>query len=282
MERWSDSFIGTLKQGLFGDSSYTPGAPAVEAESVSLERVVCDLCPVAEVDWFLYAFSREPLNGRLTDELRLGLMRDAIACGQEQARAHAERFGTSHPEVIAGRMGVAVERPAMPQSLDRVLFAEFVEPDTINVFQDGIDRAGALLRDERVSAQLGGVGTVANVLLAHELFHVVELRAGRTFWTPSYRFDLTRGRGPLRYHGRLVSLSEIAAMAFARELVGVAWSPYVLDCVLTYAYSPETAYALYDEMRSLTRRACELRGASENDHTTPRGDGIHHDDQSSL
>lgn len=282
MERWSDSFIGTIKQGLFGDSSYTPASMAIEAEPVSPERIVSDLCPVEEVDWFPYAFSRDPLNGRLSDELRLGLMREACACGREQARACKERHGTSHPAVLAERMGVSVERPSMPQSLDRVLFAEFVEPATINLFQDGIDRAAELLRDGRVSAELGGVGTVANVLLAHELFHVVELRAGKQFWTRSYRFDLTRGRGPLRYHGKLVTLSEAAAMAFARELVGVAWSPYVLDCVLAYAYSPTTAHALYDEMLTLTRQGREIRSASEGAQDTTRGEGIHDDEESSL
>ena len=54
--------------------------------------------------------------------------------------------------------------------------------------------------------------------------------------------------GPLHNDSRIIALSEIAAMAFARELTGLPYAPYVMDVFLVYGYSPEEASGLYEEM----------------------------------
>ena len=57
-----------------------------------------------------------------------------------------------------------------------------------------------------------------------------------------------------------------AAMAFAKELLGLSASPYMLDVLLLYAYSRERAWALYDEI-------CVLAGLKENGPGKGRGEG---------
>ncbi|XCP86629.1 hypothetical protein ABXS75_07495 [Roseburia hominis] len=37
-------------------------------------------------------------------------------------------------------------------------------------------------------------------------------------------------------------------MAFAKELLGMSFSPYVLDVLLMYGYHAEAAQALYEEI----------------------------------
>ena len=56
---------------------------------------------------------------------------------------------------------------------------------------------------------------------------------------------------PFSNRSTIACLSEMAAMAFARELLGLSVSPYMLDVLLLYAYSREQAWALYEELRIL-------------------------------
>lgn len=90
-----------------------------------LERMLEDLAAIRPVEWFRYVFSREPLNGKFTDEQRRSWMEQALACGQEYARKVMEKYKSSDPEVIAKAMGMKVSYPAYPEKTDRVLFAEY-------------------------------------------------------------------------------------------------------------------------------------------------------------
>ena len=55
-------------------------------------------------------------------------------------------------------------------------------------------------------------------------------------------------RKPFSNRSRILALSEMAAMAFAKEMTGIRWSPYVLDVLLIYGYNKEAACALYEEI----------------------------------
>lgn len=59
---------------------------------------------------------------------------------------------------------------------------------------------------------------------------------------------------PIHNDSAVIALSEIAAMAFAGELTGLPYSPYVMDVFLVYGYSPEEASGLYEEMMELAGR----------------------------
>lgn len=266
MQRWSDSIIKPLKKGLFGDENYAgPDSSLRPGDALPLAGICRDLVAVPEEAWAGYAFSREPLNGRVGDELRAELMERSIACGREWAERMRERFGTSSPERIAEGLGAKLDFPERPQSLSRVLFAEFVEPDVIHVFGDGLVKAREAMADPAVRDALGERLNVRQLLIAHEAFHLVELQNKGQVWTEEYRLDLW-GRFPIKNRARLVVLSEIAAMAFARELLGLPYSPYVLDVVLTYAYSPEAGTSLYkDALSYLPAGTLPEAGACEAD-----------------
>lgn len=208
--------------------------------------IVEDLCGVPEEAWAKYAFSREPLNGKFTDEQRVALAAQASACGREWAQRLPAEHGTRDPAKLAEKMGLTVDYPLMPQNASRVLFAEFIEPDKIFVYMDGVNKGKILLKEPGVREALGARFDIADLLLGHELFHRVEL-VQKELWTNEYRLELWR-LGPVRNRSRVMVLGEIAAMAFTRTLCGIGWSPYVMDAYLVYGYSPEAASALYEEM----------------------------------
>lgn len=259
MERWTDSFVGKIKEGLFGDENYSGPNDLPKVAVRPLAALVRELVKVGEEDWYPYAFSREPLNGRFDDDLRRDLMRRSISCGRDLACECRQSYGRWHPRALAEELGVSVNRPSVPQSSDRVLFAEFLEPDTINLYRDGLDKCREMLRGEELRQLIGSVSVVSDILLAHELFHVFEMRRGDELWTNSYRSDIIRFTKRITYNARISVLGEIAAMAFAKEACGISYSPYVLDVLLTYGYSPEASCALYDDMASRLDLGSEYR-----------------------
>lgn len=62
----------------------------------------------------------------------------------------------------------------------------------------------------------------------------------------------------VKHSSTVMVLGEIAAMAFAKALTGIRFSPYVLDAFLVYGYSPEAASGLYEEMMEKSGRTPRL------------------------
>lgn len=222
----------------------------------NLEDMMRDLVFVEPADWYRYVFSREPLDGKFSDEQRKIWMRQSIACGQEYAGIIKREYGTDNPETIAEQMGMKVSYPTYPDKTDRVLFAEFREPDKIWIYMDAVKKAKRFLAKTEISEIFGGQLDVVRVLLAHELFHAVEEKYKKVIFTKTEKLRLW-SVGFLHNDSQIMILGEIAAMAFAAALTGLTFSPYVLDVFLVYGYSPEEASGLYEEiMKDLGKEPC--------------------------
>lgn len=238
-EKWNrlaDAFSG--RGASYVQKKY-PEVPLAEMTQV--------LSSLSEEDWGMYAFSREPLEGKFTAEQKKDYIIKANCCGRGWARRMAEKFGTDSPHVLADEMGMKVETPKVPAGGGLVLFAQFVQPDEITIFTDCVDKAVAL-REECGTALLERE-KLMDVLLAHELFHAVEEQHSEEIYTHTEKVELWRK--PFSNRSRIACLSEIAAMAFAAELTGLACSPYMLDVLLVYSYDKNAAWGLYDEILNI-------------------------------
>lgn len=252
-KRWSDAIIKPVKQTLFGDEDYhgaKEGPHAVDV--VPIDVIMPDICALSWEDWTEYAFAREPLNGRLDAGRRRELMAWAMSCGEAWAHRLVTQFRTHAPAKIAEGLGASVTYDQVPHGQDRVLFAEYVEPNEIYIYGDALDKVAVLLREPRVREAVGPTMSPQALLIAHEVFHMVEHQKGDEVWTQSFRID-TLNFGPLHNRSRLVVLSEIAAMSFARSILDIAYSPYVMDVLMTYAYSPTAGTSLYEEVMRYQR-----------------------------
>lgn len=235
-----------IAQGLFGKQ----GVRRYERPHFPLrplETMLKDLTEIEAADWFKYVFSREPLNGKFNDGQRRQWMERSLECGREYAGKIREKYGTSDPKELAKAMGMNVSYPDFPEKTDRVLFAEYRMPNTIRIYMDAVKKAGRFLAKPEVRNVLTEQLNVADLLLAHELFHHVEETYQKEIYTQTEKIRLW-SLGPLHNDSRIIALSEIAAMAFARELTGLPYAPYVMDVFLVYGYSPEEASGLYEEM----------------------------------
>lgn len=212
-----------------------------------IETMVKDLSDIEPVDWCNYAFSREPLNGKFKEDQRREWMKKSLACGREYARKICGELKTRDPQVLAAAMGMDISYPDFPEKTDRVLFAEYRVPNKICIYMDAVKKGRQFLKKPVIADILAAGSDISSLLLAHELFHCVEEQYKQEIFTKTEKVRLW-SLGFLHNDSNVIALSEIAAMGFAQEIMGITYSPYVLDVLLVYGYSPEEASGLYEEM----------------------------------
>nr|WP_317377976.1 hypothetical protein [uncultured Faecalimonas sp.] len=238
-EKWTrllDAFSGK------GASHSVPAVP--DGLQKDPGEMAEELAKVPERVWGMYAFEREPLEGKFTKEQKYEYIKKANACGRAWAERVSEAYQTADPGLLAERMGMKVLQKKTPAGGGIVLFAQFVQPDEITIFTDCVTKAQKIYRES--GCPLLAEETLRSVLLAHELFHAVEERHAGEIYTRTEKVELWRR--PFSNRSSIVCLSEIAAMAFAAQLTGMEVSPYMLDVLLVYAYDKNAAWGLYDEV----------------------------------
>ena len=221
----------------------------------NIQTMIKVLANISEEAWGGYAFYHEPLERKFTVGQKKEYTRCAIKCGEEEARLLQEQYGELPIEEIMKNMGLTIATPDIPSGGGHVTFAQYVEPDEITVFMDCVKKARRLMEEEELMQYLPGL-SIYDLLLTHELFHVIEYRKEKTIYTQTEKVELWRK--PFSNRSRIFCLSEIAAMAFARSMQKLTFSPYVLDVLLMYSYNKEAAVALYEEI-------LEAAGVKENE-----------------
>jgi hypothetical protein len=179
----------------------------------------------------------DPHAWRLDRATRLAAVGDALADGAAMARGLRERFPDFLPQAIAQALGVPIESiddDPMVGPLWR--FAEYRErPARILLYARGLKPLDRVVTGD-LAERLLGQATPRDVYIAHELFHHLETIREDTPIAQRYRPSLFRLGG---WHWRtgIPALSEIAAGAFAQELLGLPCHPRVLDLVARHAVS---------------------------------------------
>ena len=200
-----------------------------------------------------YAFLHEPLEGRFHPEQKARYIQQANACGQQTAMQLREsicaRIGEAKPAVVltelAEELHLTVRDEQVPSGGGHVIFAQYVEPDRITIFRDCLDCLEDLIRTEGLEDLFADVD-FRSILLAHELFHAVEYARKDRIYTQTEKVELWHR--PFSNKSKILALSEMAAMAFAKELCSLPFSPYALDVLLIIPYNREAACALYEEI----------------------------------
>ena len=220
-----------------------------------LEPMLRSLYQMDSRQWSAYAFGRDPLRGKLTPQQMLDLSDRALACGQEEAhKLLHSHHGQVKPTLLARDLGLTIERPNMPNGGGQVIFAQFEEPDKITVFMDTVDKANAMLQRRPDLADLLGRCSIEQVLIAHEIFHFIELNAKDTIFTQSYRLQLWK-LGPFKNESSISCLAEIAGMEFARVLLDLDFCLYLYDVFFVSLYDAAAASDLYRSICRLCNQA---------------------------
>ena len=222
-----------------------------EFEERELADMLKELSNIPLLHWDKYAFSRDPLEAKVSDENKQIYMRKSWECGIEWAEKLRMKYGDISAEKLADLLGMNVEYPVLPENTDRILFAEYREPNSIRIYLDAINKARIFLEDNNIK-EIIGEANISDILLLHELFHSVEEKHKKEIYTKTEKTILW-SIGPIQYKSNLIALSEIAAMGFAFGYAKIDFSPYLLDILLVYGYSKNEASGLYEDMIELAR-----------------------------
>ncbi|MBS5982260.1 MAG: hypothetical protein KIC67_06555 [Clostridium butyricum] len=216
-----------------------------------IKEMLQKLIMIDDEKWGYYAFRREPLKGKFSEDDKLILINKANECGKKYAQKIREQYSNMNTYDIAKEMGLEVDYPDRPNGGGHIIFAQFVEPNKVTVFKDSINKAEELI----TSKKLGGLFSDINIeelLLAHEIFHFIEENDDDIF-TRTEKIRLWK-IGPIKNDSNIVCLGEIAGMAFAKELLKISYSPYILDVFLVYLYNIQASYGLYEEIMSINNK----------------------------
>lgn len=213
-----------------------------------LEAMCRDLAQLPEEIWAAYAKSREPLRGKFTLGSYLPYYDRAKQCGYEQAEVVLASEGTVSSQELAQRWGVTIQQKPMPYGGGIVTFACYYEDSHIELFQDNAEATMDLLKTAGL-AELFGNTDVPQMLLAHELFHFLQGK-DPTLYVNQEQIVLWKLLGYER-KSRILSLEEVASMAFAQRLLGMAVNPYIYDVLMLLPRFPEQAGALYRTIMTL-------------------------------
>jgi hypothetical protein len=209
-----------------------------------IKDLIRELKLLDKYEWGSYTFNRDPIHNKVSRQEKKDMIEKANECGYHEALLLREKYGIKSPMEYAQLLGIKVSELEDEGSKDYILFARFNSPNNISVYMKNVRKAEELIKNENLNMMLGGV-KIEDVLIAHEMFHFIEDN-NRDIYTRTAKILLWE-LGPIKYHSGLVAPGEIAAMAFARELLKLSYYPNLFDILLLYPHNSKTAKALYDE-----------------------------------
>lgn len=207
-----------------------------------IEKWIGELSKLSDEDWSRYSFISEPLVNRISIEKRQEYHQKT----KENARALAcelqQEFGFISPKMLARKLNLRLVEKNAEDGGGFSLFASFEEPDTITVFTDNAEKTDQLIDEKELRNIVGNVKTI-DLLIAHELYHYLEL-SRNDIYSAIERIKVWQ-IGPLKNISRIKCLGEIGAMAFAREYLQIPCSPYLFNVIMLYVQNPVSAERLY-------------------------------------
>ncbi|MBU3215158.1 hypothetical protein LL033_23720 [Clostridium estertheticum] len=213
-----------------------------------IKDMVHELLKFDESKWETYAYSREPLKGKLNQIQKSEYKKGAETCGRDIAIELIDKYGILTPREYAKKLGVTVISSIGQEHGEYTMFAKFNEPSTITVFKQVVDKANELIRAEGLEKCLGNVN-VYDVLVAHELFHNFECSQPEIY-TNQVKIKLW-SLGPYKHMSKLACLPELGAMALVKKLLNTEYSPYIFDVVFLYTYNKRKSKELFESICKL-------------------------------
>jgi len=189
------------------------------------------LTDIPDQVWHEYLWSHDRLCRRIEPELRKQSAQAAEWIGKSASRRIIEGHSAVTIKNLIEAAGCRIEK-VLDDPLKQIrpyLFAEFEEPDRIIVYEERVSKVQQFLEKERL--EVFNHSLAEQIILAHEFFHFLDYKGKLTDGISRIRITAF---GKLKLHARASALSEIAAMAFARDLLALNVHPCTLDVLLLH------------------------------------------------
>lgn len=204
-----------------------------------LKQYVEELLSLEPSAWERAAYIHEPQAKHLSAEQKHSLLIQAQACGKQTAADLREKYGSCSIEQLIGFCGGCIHEQYDPPDPYYSLFACFEKPNRITVNMASVAKSEQLMKDYQLEPLIGKI-SIRDLLLSHELYHLLESRKGKASFIQQ-RHACVAHLGRFRLMRKVDCLEEIAAMALATELLQLSCSPYIFNVLMLYAFYPQQA-----------------------------------------
>lgn len=186
--------------------------------------------PSSEAAFGLQLLQTDTLFARIPESDRLRWVCLALRDGRRLARVVRQGFGEEPFAIAAGCNVPVIESESDASFGSTIVYADYaVKTSTITLYMPAICQLDALL-----AADAGfpwGIEQTAPVFLAHELYHHFDCLRGERALARRFRLPVVR-TGSWAWRAGLSTLPEIAAGAFAQQLLRLNFHPKLLDALV--------------------------------------------------
>ena len=96
------------------------------------------LVNMSDKEWGQYAFSRDPINNKISYELRQEMIEKANLCGKEQALKLKKRFHNLSVKQIAEKMNLKITYKDSNGTDNYIMFACYNSPNKVTLFMKNV------------------------------------------------------------------------------------------------------------------------------------------------
>jgi len=208
--------------------------------------ILATLLEVSDITYGKYLITKDILYSKINKNDILSIIEQAIYCGKDVAKRTTKEYVVDEFKEYLTSMNMEVEEKKEQDAREFFCFGEYTPPNHITVYTDTIEEGESIVNSMKSPKLM--TTPLIDVIKAHELFHHIETTDEQLF-VNKYKIALWKVFG-YTHQSRLTSLSEIAAMSFAKELLQLEYNPTALNVILMYPYDRETAINIYEDIIS--------------------------------
>jgi hypothetical protein len=217
-------------------------------DNLDLKGMLFSLSRLAQEDYCQYVFSQDRFGQLVSPDEKKRLMNLAITCGISIAKKTVERYNADVFDLIEEN-GLKIRRVKNLVVMEKDLCGWY--KDRVITIAESVVSAARYTIDRFDLADLVECQNIEEIILCHELYHYYE--SILPLFTSTYKLILWK-IGPIKNRASLACLSETAAMAFAKKITGVSYSPYMLNILFCWNNSKAGARRLY---RRIQEKCCQ-------------------------
>lgn len=219
------------------------------SKKTSFKEKLQTLFMVDDEVYYLYATYEDPISGKIKDEDRKEIIRESAKIGDDLA---CELIRKSPNRTVADHIkenGIELVIDEKVGMTKYVYFGTYESEGPITLYQGNLLKSQRLLEDEEIL--LLNADKVSEIILAHELFHYFE-DVYPDMYTNTKAIKLWK-LGPYTHTSNLICPGEIAAMAFAKRLLGLNFNSSAINYVLYSSIDEKAGEAFYNNILELEK-----------------------------
>lgn len=216
----------------------------------SFKEKLQQLFRVDDEVFYLYATYEDPISGKISDDDREEIIRESPKVGHDLASELVQKSPDKSVVDFIQENDIELVIEEKAGMTKYVYFGTYESEGPITLYKGNLLKSQRLLEEEDVSWLT--VDKVSEIVLAHELFHYYE-DVYPDMYTNTKKIDLW-SLGPYTHTSNLICPSEIAAMAFAKKLLGLDFNSSAINYVLYSSIDAKAGEAFYKKIIELEER----------------------------